>query len=135
MELAGVAHLDDLAGVHDEHTVTERRNQMQVVADQDQPHAAAFHHLVHNRQNLLLDGDVKRGGWLVGDQDVGASDQHHGDHDALAHATGELMRILVVDPLGVPDMHGFEHFERGLARFGLAAAKMVSVGLGDLLAD
>ena len=41
----------------------------------------------------VLHGDVERRGGLVGDQDVGAGDQHHGDHDALAHAAGDLVRI------------------------------------------
>ena len=42
----------------------------------------------------------------------GPGDQHHGDHDALAHAAGDLVRIMVVDALGVADMHGLEHLQR-----------------------
>ena len=38
-------------------------------------------------------GDVERRGRLVGDQDVGLGDEHHGDHDALAHAARDLVRI------------------------------------------
>ena len=52
-----------------------------------------FHHLVHDGEHLLLDRHVERRGGFVGDQDVGARDQHHGDHDALAHAAGDLVRI------------------------------------------
>ena len=50
---AGVADLDDLAGIHHQHPVAERRDEMQVVADEDQPHAAASHQLVHDGEHLL----------------------------------------------------------------------------------
>ena len=46
-----------------------------------------------------LHGDVERGGRLVGDQDVGLQRERHGDHDALALAAGELVRILVASTL------------------------------------
>jgi hypothetical protein len=32
-------------------------------------------------------------GRLVGDQKLGVGGEHHGDHDALAHAAGELVRV------------------------------------------
>ena len=50
---------------------------------------------LHQLQNLGLDGDVQRGGRLVGDEDVGLAGQRHGDHDALAHTAGELVGILL----------------------------------------
>ena len=48
---------------------------------------------LQQRQHLRLDGDVERGGRLVGDQHRGAAGDRHGDHHALAHAAGELVRI------------------------------------------
>ena len=50
-------------------------------------------------ENLPLDGDVERGGRLVGDQQIRLAGQRHGDGDALALAAGELVRI-GVDSLG-----------------------------------
>ena len=44
-------------------------------------------------EDLRLDGDVERGGRLVGDQHLRIAGERHGDHRALAHAAGELMRI------------------------------------------
>ena len=44
-------------------------------------------------EDLRLDGDVERGGRLVGDQHLRIAGQRHGDHGALAHAAGQLMRI------------------------------------------
>ena len=49
--------------------------------------------LLHLGQDLRLDGDVERGGRLVGDDQVGPVQQRDGDRHALAHAAGELVRI------------------------------------------
>ena len=45
-------------------------------------------------EDLRLDGDVERGGRLVGDDERRVHDERHRDHHALAHAAGELVRIL-----------------------------------------
>ena len=45
-------------------------------------------------EHLALHGHVERGRRLVGDQHVGLEGQRHGDHDALAHAAGKLVRKL-----------------------------------------
>ena len=68
----------------------------------------------------MLHRDVERRGRLVGDEQVGLGDQHHGDHDALAHAAGKLVRIGAEDALGVADLHGLEHFQRAPPRLRLA---------------
>ena len=53
---------------------------------------------VHDQvEDLGLDGDVERGGRLVGDQQLRVAGQRHRDHRALPHAAGELVRV-VVDP-------------------------------------
>ena len=54
--------------------------------------------LADQLQNLRLDRDVERGGRLVGDQELGRAGERHRDHDALALAAGELVRI-IPDPL------------------------------------
>ena len=51
--------------------------------------------LAHQIEDLRLDGDVERGGRLVGDQELGIAGERHRDHHALAHAAGELVRIVV----------------------------------------
>ena len=45
-------------------------------------------------EDLLLHGDVERGGRLVGDDQRGRAHQAHADHGPLAHAAGELVRVL-----------------------------------------
>ena len=46
-------------------------------------------------EDLRLHGDVERRGRLVGDQHLGIVGDRHRDHHALAHAAGELVRVLL----------------------------------------
>ncbi len=57
--------------------------------------------LLQQLQDLRLDGDVERGGGLVGDQQVGLVGERHGDHHPLALAAGELVRKGVEPLLGL----------------------------------
>ena len=50
--------------------------------------------LSHQREDLRLDRDVERRRRLVGDQQQRIAGQRHGDHHALAHAAGQLVRIV-----------------------------------------
>jgi hypothetical protein len=45
---------------------------------------------------------------------AGSLSEGHGDHHALPHAAGELVRVVVEAPVGVGDAHAVEHQrERG----------------------
>ena len=46
-------------------------------------------------QDLRLNGDIEGGGRLVRQDQRRLAHQSHGDHDALAQATGELVRVLL----------------------------------------
>ena len=87
-------------------------------------------------EDLGLDGDVERGGRLVGDQQRRLAGQRHRDHHALAHAARQLVRI-VVEPLRRRrDAHQLEHLDR--ARSAPPAATSCvwrQDRLDDLLAD
>ena len=74
---------------------------------------------VSRSQDLGLDRHVERGGRLVGDQQVGVPRERHRDHHALAHAAGELVRV-VVEPGGRrAGCRPVEQLDRALARLGL----------------
>ena len=45
-------------------------------------------------QDLVLDGHVERRRRLVGQQQLRLAGERDGDHRALAHAAGELVRIV-----------------------------------------
>ena len=57
------------------------------------------------------------------------------DHHALAHAAGELMRILVEPALGVGDADQPQQLDGARARLRLAHAEMDEQRLHDLQAD
>ena len=48
-----------------------------------------------------LDGHIQGGGGLVTDEDLGPAGDGDGDDDPLAHAAGELVRVLLIAALGV----------------------------------
>ena len=105
------------------------------MADEDQAHAALGHEAVEDAQHVDLDGDVERGGGLVGDQKLGLGDQHHGDHRALAHAARQLVRIGAKDAGGVADLHRLQHRHGALARLGARRVAVAAPGLDDLAPD
>ena len=97
--------LHHLAGVEDGHLLTGLGDDPQVVGDHDDRGVVALPELVHQVQDLGLDGHVQGGGGLVGDEQLGLAGQSHGNHHALAHAAGKLERVLLGHPLGVGDLH------------------------------
>ena len=92
------ALLDDAARIHHGDAVGEAGDHREIVRDPDQRGAGVGGERLHLGEDLRLDGDVERGGRLVGDQQRGPVQQRDRDRDALAHAAGELVRI-GVEPL------------------------------------
>ena len=85
--------LDDLAVVHDADHVGDAAHDAEIMGDEQQAHAEPGADFGQQRQDLRLHGDVERGGRLVGDQQIGLVGERHRDHDPLALAAGQLMRI------------------------------------------
>ena len=98
VDLLDGALFDDLAGIHDDHPRTELPDDPHVVGDQQHRGLLALH-LQNQVEDLGLNGDVERGGRFVGDNQLRLEHERHGNHDALSHATGELMGI-GTHPLG-----------------------------------
>src|SRR4030095_15919569 len=86
-------------------------------------------------EDLLLDGDVKRRGRLVGDQKLWVASKRHCDHRALTHAARKLVRVLVHPLL----RRGYSYVTQQLA--GAAAwlvagePAVANQRFADLLAD
>ena len=57
----------------------------EVVRDQDDRGAYPLLQVAQELEDLGLDSDVQRRGWLVGDQDLGVARQRYGYDDPLAH--------------------------------------------------
>ncbi|KAG0746595.1 hypothetical protein G6F24_015688 [Rhizopus arrhizus] len=107
------------AGVHHDDALAHLGDDAQVVRDQHDGRAQAGLDVAQQVQDLRLDGDVQRGGGLVGDQYLGLARQRHGDHGALTHAAGQLIGIFAHAARGVRDLHQLQQL-LGL-RQGVAA--------------
>ena len=77
-------------------------------------------------EDLRLDGDVERGGRLVGDDEVGLRHQRHGDHQALALAAGELVRQLGEAPARDRGSAPSRSISMAAAAIGLAARARIA---------
>ena len=86
------------------------------------------------RDDLRLHRDVERGGGLVGDDQLGLGAQRERDHHALAHAAGELVRVVVDALRRRRDADLIEERERALAGGGGGKLEMGQHGLDQLLA-
>ena len=71
------------------------------------------------RDDLRLHGDVERGGRLVGDDQFRFGADGERDHDALAHAAGEFVRIGVDAFFGRGNADFRQQIDGALARRGL----------------
>ena len=56
-------------------------------------------------QDLCLDRDIQRSRWFIGDDNARLIGDCHGNHAALPHPAGKLVRILVETFVGVGDPH------------------------------
>ena len=86
-------------------------------------------------ENLRLNRHVQRGGRLVGDNQARVAHDGHGDHNALAHAAGKLVRILLHAALRIGNFDHPELFEHEVARFLFGNALVDAQRLGQLVAD
>ena len=70
-------------------------------------------------EDLGLDRDVEGRRRLVGDHQLGLERERHGDHHALAHPAGELVREVVEARLRLRDADHLQQLDRpgaGLVR-------------------
>ncbi len=123
-----LAALDDLAAAHHRNAVGHARDHAHIVADEDDRGLQLGLEVAHDVEDLGLHGDVERRGRLVGDQQVGAAHHSHRDHHALAHAAGQLVRVLAHAPGAFGNAHQFEYFQRALLGLVLGQAVMDAQG-------
>ena len=89
----GKALLDNLTALHDDQAMREGADDFQIVADEEEAELATLLDRTQQGNDLGLDRNVERGGWLVENEEVGFEDKGAGDCDALALAARKLVRI------------------------------------------
>ncbi len=106
----GRAVLDDRSPVHDQDPAAGAGHDAHVVGDEHERGAGLAAEPFEQGQDLVLHGGVERGGRLVGEEHVRLVGQREGDHDALAHAAGELVRVVAQAACGIGDADQVEEF-------------------------
>ena len=94
-DLVDGAVLDDPAGVHDHDVVDHLGDDAEVVGDEHERRAGLLLELPDELEDLRLDRHVEGGRRLVGDEQLRLAGERHRDHDALAHAARQLVRVLL----------------------------------------
>ena len=102
--------------IHHQHIVSDLGNERQVVRDEDDGHIGGPADLGEQIDDLLLHRYVECSGRFVGDDHIGTAGDGHGDDHALFLSAGDLVRIGIVDALGIGQFDLFEELEH----FGLA---------------
>ena len=126
---------DDAAGKHHADPRGDALHDAEIVGDEQHRHAEALLQVGEESEDLRLDGDVEGGRRLVRHQQIRLASERHGDHDALALAAGQFVRIGAHAPLGVADADEFEQFEDAGAGLAAGQAAMDLQNLADLPLD
>ena len=90
--------------------------------------------LPHEMDHLRFERDVEGGGGLVRDQERRIHRQRHGDRDALAHAAGESVRVVVDALLGIGDPDLAQHGD-GAVPLRLAGRRVAILDVDHLGLD
>ena len=109
---------DQASGIQDGDSVGYVRDDGEIVRDEEHGEREFVAEVVEQVEDLLLDGNVERGGGFVGDEQLRAVDDGHGDHDALAHASGELVRVAAGALVGAGDGDIAEALDGAAPGFG-----------------
>ena len=123
---------DLLAGVLHHHALGGFCDHAHIMGDQHQSHALFTLQPGEQFQNLRLNSHIERCCGLVGDQQLRAAGNSHGDHDPLTHTAGQLMRKSpqATGRIGYADL--IQQFQGTSTAITPTAAQMYFDGLGKL---
>ena len=134
-ELPHRRFLHDLACIHHHDSLRVFGDHAHRMRDEQHGHCVLFLQAGEQLEDLGLDGYVQCGGWLIRDEEFGIAGKRHGDHDALAHAAGKLVWIVVHPACRVGNLHQREHLGRPVDGRAPGKAFVQAQDLGDLVAD
>jgi len=129
------ADFGDTAGIHHRDAVAGFGDHPHVVGYQHHRGAVIAPEALDQRDDLGLHRNVERGGRFVGDDQFRLGADRQRDHDALAHAAGEFVRIGVDALVGRWNADFRQKVDRALARGLFRQIGMGPDGLDQLIAD
>ncbi len=91
----GGGNLHQFTGIHDADAIAELHHQGEVVGDEQNGEVELFFQGINLLQDLPLHHHIERRGWFIHDQELGVERHGDGDHQPLAHAAGELVRVIL----------------------------------------
>ena len=134
-DLRFVSEFDDASSVHHSDTICDLRNHGEVVGDKKHSQTKPGAQLGEQVENLGLNGYIEGRRGFVGDEQLRAVDDGHGDHDALAHASGELVRIAAGALAGIGNGNVAHAFDSSTPGFRFGDVVVSEDSFGDLLAN
>ena len=132
VDLVGRTDLGYATCVHDRHPIGYLGHDAEVMGDPHDRQPVLVLDLAHQIDDLGLDGHVKGRGRFVGDEQLGLARKGHGDHGALAHASRELVRVVVRPRCGGRYADPVEELDRSSPGLSLREAPMYTEALADL---
>ena len=81
----GRALLDQAGGVHHDDAVGVARNHAEIVRDDDERNVERARQILHQLEDLRLNGHVERGGRFVRNDQLRIAGKPDRDHHTLAH--------------------------------------------------
>src|SRR5215469_466481 len=135
IDVSGRPPLDDFARIHNVDPISVAGHDTQIVRDDEQGDPVLPAEILHQIQDLGLNGYVQGRGRFVGYNEFGVAAERHGYHHSLQHAATELVGKLPEPALRVryPDLLQTTHSLSAGHRFDHAKVEFNS--LGKLTAD
>ena len=125
--------LHHLTAVHNSDIVCHLVDNAQIVGDEQNAGAVFPLQIIHQSQDLRLNGNIQCGGRFICNQQLGTACQRHGNHNTLTHTTGKLVRILFGNNLGIRNLYLTQQVNRFFRRFLLGKSLMDDKRLRKLL--
>ncbi len=127
--------LDQPSAAHHRDTVGDLGDNAHVMGDEQHRGAVIALQITDQGENLLLRGDIERGGRFVRDQEFRLQHQRHRDHDALALAAGEAVRVGGEDAIDMRQADLLHHVEDALLARACIEGRVGAEHFVDLAAD
>ena len=106
----------------------------QVMGDKEYRHSAFLLQVLYQLDDLRLNGGVQGRGRLVSNEQMGIAAQRHGNHHALAHAAGHLVRVVFHAGLRLRNTDLPQHFDACLPCLLAAQGLVQTNGFHQLIA-